>query len=273
MWARMDEPATLTDGCRSNFRHGVMRDRWRGVDLVYHDGDVAVVAGRRRPGGAARAMRLPALGLDLVILVNRNDIRLDAIGRALLDAAVEDGWPEPAPDPPEPLVGDYYAPGGGRLFRFTQADGYAAVDVCGVTSRLRRHPDGLAGESAETAATVFAPSEPGPEPASVAVSGVVAHSVARPPQGMETPVGRYVCLDFGAHIDVVDGEQGSALTLRGPHGNHRHALRPVADDVWRAESLMGSPIQPLIEVERVGRQVQALLLSTQRLQRLRLTPA
>ena len=86
-WQAMKTPQTLANGTSTGYGLGLMTDRYRGAEILYHDGGVK--------GGNSRMVKVPDAGLDIVVMVNRQDVnsalRVDQVSRPLSMSGLEPG--------------------------------------------------------------------------------------------------------------------------------------------------------------------------------------
>lgn len=225
---RMDAPVPLASGFVPNFRRGLMHASYRGVEMIFHDGGVI--------GGLARAARLPALGLNLVVLTNRGDVPVNLVGRRLIDALAGDRL-EPAPIPPRQFwQGTFHEPGSARLYRFELRDGAPMVDMSGTPVLLVEDGTGQKCDSAETCDIAFSLSD---DVLTVHDRGVDRTCRRLAPDYWPSDgegralAGRYHCLDLRTDAIVSVTDEGAELEMRGPLGMRRYRLSPEARNVWR----------------------------------------
>ncbi|MFX8601198.1 hypothetical protein ABTL95_20215, partial [Acinetobacter baumannii] len=83
----------------------------------------------------------------------------------------------------------------------------------------------------ETATLTIVPSDASEAPASITVQdgGEPLVCGRSPPLGAQQtpPLGRYACADLAAEAEILSGDEGPILLLRGAHGSHRHSLLPL----------------------------------------------
>jgi CubicO group peptidase (beta-lactamase class C family) len=232
--ARMDTPVRLATGHEPNFRRGMLRARYRGHDILYHDGGVV--------GGMARAGRIPSLGLQFIAFGNRADFFLNPVSRALIEAAGGDRLTEPAPTrPAQAWAGAYHRPGSARVVTFEAREAVAMVDVNGQPAPLVIDGEEQRCDTTETADLSFRLSRDG-SVLTVDDRGERDELARLPdayaPAGAEVDalLGDYACEDLHATAKVARDDDGPTVEMRGPLGCRRYRLKPVGPRVWRMDA-------------------------------------
>lgn len=98
-WATMRTAMHLNNGASTGYGMGLMIKNYRGLATISHSG-----AGRC---GSAQMIRLPDIGLDVVVMSNNSDISATTIAAQAIDLCVEGLAPPPAPVTP-PATGIYF---------------------------------------------------------------------------------------------------------------------------------------------------------------------
>ncbi len=122
-WACIREPRLLDGGKSTGYGLGLATDRYRGLALLHHGGGVW--------GGNAQMLKVPELGLDLIIMVNRQDVLGAELGYRLIDACVEGLAAFPAPADATPPVGLFRSRDSGRCIDITESGRHQSVDMHG----------------------------------------------------------------------------------------------------------------------------------------------
>jgi D-aminopeptidase len=79
-WNLIKAPHHLQNGCSTGYGLGLMIDRYRGVDTLHHGGNAF--------GGNVQMLKVPSLGLDVMVMVNRQDVWAFALVNKILDACL-----------------------------------------------------------------------------------------------------------------------------------------------------------------------------------------
>ncbi|WP_395345253.1 serine hydrolase domain-containing protein [Variovorax sp. UC122_21] len=105
-------PTELSNGYLHPYGFGLIRETWRGVQILHHAGGVV--------GGTCQMLAAPDHGVQIVVMSNRSDITAVEIAQQLLVVMLEDEL-EPAEIPAsadfaDALCGDYHCALNGRHF-------------------------------------------------------------------------------------------------------------------------------------------------------------
>jgi D-aminopeptidase len=84
-WKMILTPQTLANGTSTGYGLGLVTGHYRGLEVLYHAGGVN--------GGGAQMLKAPALGLDVVVMVNRQDLFATQLVERILDACVSNLQP------------------------------------------------------------------------------------------------------------------------------------------------------------------------------------
>ncbi|HEY1090443.1 MAG TPA: serine hydrolase domain-containing protein, partial [Burkholderiaceae bacterium] len=113
-WEQMLRKPRYSSGAEGDYCLGLIREHWRGVEIVHHAGGVI--------GGNSQMLTVPAQELDLVILCNRNDLVSPALANRIVETLLGDALEAPATPQPRPgLLGRWYAPESQRLIGLLEA--------------------------------------------------------------------------------------------------------------------------------------------------------
>ncbi|HWK74458.1 MAG TPA: serine hydrolase domain-containing protein [Povalibacter sp.] len=81
-WATMRSPQILANGTSTGYGLGLVCGQYRGAHAVYHLGGGM--------GCSAYMVKIPAAGLDVVVMANREDAQAASLGEQILDACLPD---------------------------------------------------------------------------------------------------------------------------------------------------------------------------------------
>jgi CubicO group peptidase (beta-lactamase class C family) len=84
-WQMISTPQTLVNGASTGYGLGLIRGRYRGLEILHHAGGVN--------GGGAQMLKAPELHLDVAVMVNRHDLFATQLVERVLDACVPDLQP------------------------------------------------------------------------------------------------------------------------------------------------------------------------------------
>jgi len=233
-WAVMKAPQTLANGTSTGYGLGLMLDRYRGVDTVSHTGNAL--------GGNAQMLKVPAAGLDVVIMSNRQDVSSMLLANQVIDACLPGLKAAPEPYSGPFAAGTFLSPTTGRVIQLFGKYGRQIASVGG--SELPMEPDDqgefsyvelwkdpkqslmLKGDFAQPAAVRF--KDFGNidecvriEPVTQADADVIA--------------GRYRSEAIGTTATVSMTDAGPRLTTVGRFGSAVFDLECIASGIWRTK--------------------------------------
>lgn len=79
-WKTMRSPQRLSNGVCTDYAMGLVIDQYRGIDVLSHTGGF--------PGVSAYMVKVPSVGLDVVVMLNRDDVLAMSFVDNILDACV-----------------------------------------------------------------------------------------------------------------------------------------------------------------------------------------
>ncbi|MHB8813389.1 MAG: serine hydrolase domain-containing protein [Steroidobacteraceae bacterium] len=234
-WAAMKTPQTLFNGAATHYGLGLNLVRYRGTDLICHQGGGV--------GCNAMMLKAPAAALDLVILSNCSDMCIAAgqLAFKVLDACLPGLDPLEAPSEQPPAVGTYRSPRTGRIIQLIPRDGQQMVSINAVDMPFRPDPSGLLRPAVDaTGWTVSLQGGP-PEPSSVRFSdfGNVEElqPVPRPRSSeLRQILGQYRSESICTQAIVRETDSGAQLRTMGAYGSVDFELECIARDVWRVRA-------------------------------------
>jgi D-aminopeptidase len=114
-WEMMKSPLTLTHGTSTGYGFGLMVNRYRGVETLGHAGN--------NSGANAQTIKVPSVGLDVVVLVNRSDVSSRTLANQILDVCLTGLEPVSASDTKSRITGTFRSPASGRVIQLFVRDG------------------------------------------------------------------------------------------------------------------------------------------------------
>ena len=270
--------ARLTNGHVSPYGLGLVRERWRGVDLVHHAGGVI--------GGSSQMLIAPEHGIQIVVMSNRSDVSAADVALRLLGVLLGGALePEDAPadaDLAEVLAGDYYCAATSESIRIARVadqitlqpfgipvglpllkanDGSLRVNLQSIISMdVRMVGDG--GGAVRTLEIV----EQGYRKRFERVTVAEAPSAA----ALECFAGRWRSSELAADVEI-GGERPSLMSVRGRYGHMSYTLIPVADDACLMRSDDPAvPMQGTVTRRVTAGEAAVLVVNTARTRNLRL---
>jgi hypothetical protein len=234
----MKTPLTLVNGTSTGYGLGLMTGTWHGHDTLHHGGWVM--------GGNSEMLKVPAVGLDIVIMVNRSDVFAKLLGERVLEICLTADHEVPRELASRPAIsGVFRAPRTGRVIQlyvrngqqFASIDGMdipVAADEAGTlrpagiwhylklaiaTCGDREHPSSLRFNS-------YGNVDELPRVAGVSEGAVIA--------------GRYRSDEAGVTATLEQSAGNVRLSTAGPFGSTEQWLECLARGIWRARSSRAS---------------------------------
>lgn len=243
-WAAMRDPYRLANGVASGYGLGLINGRYRGLDVLHHGGTVL--------GGNAQMLKVPAAGLDVVVIVNRHDISAVALGNKLIDVCIANLEPVQSQADSAIATGTYFSARTGRVVELRTSSTnlwakhgrqIASIDFADIP--VEPDASGVLRPVGEGSFQLFALTLHGDRhaPSSITLSecGNV-DTLTRVTAGNRNLKvdGRYNSAATGTVLNIADN--GSRLESQGQFGAATFRLEHLGGRVWRATSI--SPSQP-----------------------------
>jgi len=246
-WQLMRTAQRLTNSVSTGYGLGLFITRYRGVDIVSHPGSWT--------GSNAQMIKVPAAGLDVVVLVNRYDVSSVLLTDKILDACLPSLEPAPT-SPKRPFTnGLFRSPTTGLVIQLYPKDGEQIVAINGMDltgdfdqeGHLR--PSGTFGYVKQTLVLRGDPERP----ASIEISDFGNHDEllalqpsknAAPGEGMRGKAkavatlaieGQYQSYSTGVTADIHQNDSGPRLIFSGRWGTTIYELERLAEDIWHAK--------------------------------------
>lgn len=231
-WTTMRTPQSLENGMSTGYGLGLRRHKHRGVDIISHSGGVM--------GGNCQMLKAPALGLDIVILVNRSDIFGISLAENILDACLV-GIDPPAQPAAAPLhAGTFQSSRTGRVVQLFSHANQQMASIDGFDLPVKADDDGLlrpTGIYPQRGQGILIRDELA-EPRCVELHayGSVDELVriAEDRGASRVPTGRYVSATTGIQVEIVETENSAQMRTAGPSGSATYDLVSLGPGVWRA---------------------------------------
>lgn len=211
--AQLQEVAPFTNGTANIYARGLEVEEWRGLTLVSHGG--------LWPGFKTAFLRVPARRLTVILMTNHGGLDAQAMGTAVLEAALEgDAVLHPVPAMPvlDGLAGSYATEEGATLDLWLDEAGKPMARQHGVAFPLGPRGDGRLHALRGGFRFALERTDSG-----LRLHGDAGHSAALHPLAERVPLqceGRFHCEDVAATWTVsagewwVDGPQAKAGPFR-----------------------------------------------------------
>jgi D-aminopeptidase len=234
-WKTLKTPQTLVNGTSTGYGMGLFTGRYRGVETLHHAGGGM--------GGNAQMLKVPAAGLDIVVMVNREDAWTPLFAEKILDACL------PGLDPVKrasngPLAaGIFRSPATGRVIQLFARDERQIASIDGMDIPVEPDeggvlwPVGIFRHEKKAMALAGDPAKP----VSIRLSdfGTLDELVREKPvkdTDVSAIVGRYRS-DTGIEATISQTEDGPRLLTVGPFGSVVSRLECLTQGIWRAHSM------------------------------------
>jgi D-aminopeptidase len=230
----MREPQRLANGVSTGYGLGLMRGRYRGVEIIHHAGNAL--------GGNAQMLKVPDAGLDVVVMSNRQDVQSMSLVNDILDAVLPGLEPIEPPAGGGVATGVFRSPGTGRVIQLFGKEGAQIVSIGGIDvpfgadgagglrplavfSYIRQCVE-LSGDPLRPESIVFTDFGTRDEllrvgPGKTADAGKI--------------VGRYSCQSVQVEATITESGAGPRLRTVGRFGSTTYALAPLAEGIWRTK--------------------------------------
>jgi len=233
MWETLTQPLELANGTSTGYGLGLRTRTYRGVKTVGHAGGVM--------GGSSQIFKVPAAGLDVVILVNRHDVSAAALAESVLDACVADLEPIKPRRAVRGSTGLYCSAASGRVVQLSVQENRQMAAIDGVDMEMEPDAAGVmwsVGPFAHLQQGVISKGD-SERPASIRLSDFGNVEALESVDTASEPnpgafLGHYEAMAVKAHAVVCEGAKGPELHTRGPFGSTQYTLTRLGKNIWRA---------------------------------------
>jgi D-aminopeptidase len=235
-WRLIRTSQTLRNGTSTGYGFGLHSECFQGMDLQHHSGGGL--------GGSAHLARVPALGLDVIVLVNREDVSATSLAEKVL-AACMGRWlidVSRATEAAGTAKGVFCSRKTHRVIELGHADGLQAMSIDGLRMPTERGADGAlrpAGIFRSMKQVVHLQGPLGcPESLRLNDYGNDDILIRKPggPPNADVIVGRYRWnADLQTEATIYMGKDGPRMTTIGCFGKADYQLVCIAEGIWRAQ--------------------------------------
>jgi CubicO group peptidase (beta-lactamase class C family) len=231
-WQSMKSPHYLINGTSTGYGLGLVIDRYRGLETIYHGGNAL--------GGNAHMLKAPAIGLDVVILVNREDVWGVLLGNKILDACVSNLEPAKAPHSGPFATGIFCSPYTGRVIQLFAQNGRQIASIGGNNLPVEPDENGVlrpADLFSYMKFVVLLVGDP-QSPSSIKFTDFGNSDELIRVEPAEKPdtaaiAGRYRSDPTDTEAIISHAPGGAQLNTRGRFGSSMYLLECLADNIWR----------------------------------------
>jgi D-aminopeptidase len=241
-WELMKAPQRLANGESTEYGLGLSLAPYRGIEAVWHAGGGL--------GGNSFIIKVPAVGLDVVILANRQDVSAMELGEKVLDACLIGLDPIDEGAPEDIATGTFKGRMSGRVLKLFERDNAQFIQWNGEESRVSLGENGglrpVGGLVPPNSMSFFIQGDwPRPD-------AVVFRSFGEDeeldqvgdasPTESQAIVGVYRSESTGTQAIIEDRENDMLMKTRGRFGTSVYPLECLGKRVWRASKNPGSMI-------------------------------
>jgi D-aminopeptidase len=249
-WKAMKEPQILANGSATSYGLGLYLNRYRGVETIHHAGGVM--------GGNAQMLKVPAVGLDAVVLVNRHDVIGMLLVNKILDATLIGLEPIAQSDSAPFIEGIFSSPTTGRVVHLFAEEGRQFASIDGVprpvSSYGRRilRPTGPAGAMLDLDLTLLGNPE---RPTAIGLRDCGTLDELTPVKpadncGAGAIAGRYRSQATGTDAVISDTGEGPRLKTIGRYGSVVGDIQCLAEGIWWARETTGGSLGGVLSFAR-----------------------
>ena len=259
LWLRhMDDPVIGSDQSWTALRTpitshgyglGLFVDAHRGLERWHHAGAVM--------GGSSQMVKIPAAGLDIVILSNgRSSLEGYGLADSIIDLCIADLPPIPEGRTSPTATGIYYSRATGRVMRLADKDGAQMIAIGAITLPARTGQDGsLSLPILPTDMRITLGAEG--DLLTVCEFGKVdqlERLALSTGADVRSIIGDYEneAASLTASILIETGAGSAQLVLGSPMGSTTYKLVPLADGLWEATGGTGLPLVVTLEFGESG---------------------
>jgi D-aminopeptidase len=234
-WSTIKSPHRLGNGTSTGYGLGLFQGHYRGAECCYHAGGGM--------GGNAQMLKVPAVGLDIVVMVNREDLWSPLLVEEILDATLT-GLDSQRAAPCGPgSSGTFRSSTTGRVVQLFPRDERQIASVDGMDIPVEPHecgalrPVGIFRYERKELTLIGDPMTP-----SAIELNDFGHleTLLRLEQTGDDDgnriVGEYQSNSTGIRAIISKVANGLRLATSGKFGSAEYRLENLADGVWRAKS-------------------------------------
>jgi hypothetical protein len=225
----MKTPLKLANGASTGYGLGLITDRYRGVETLSHAGGVL--------GGNSQMLKVPAIGLDIVVIVNRHDALGMRLANRILDACLPSLEPE-CPQTGAAVIGTFQSKRTRRVIQLLVQEGQQIASIDGLDVPCVRDGD-LLHPTAEYSSIKYMLTVADDPPTLIRFNDFGNHdeftALPLPRSEVVVPFGRYRSESTGTEAMVFEKDDGARLRTIGRFGFVDFRLECLADRIWRAK--------------------------------------
>jgi D-aminopeptidase len=251
-WATMKTPLRIANGIPTGYGLGLMIDRYSGVETLSHSGNGL--------GGNSQMIKVPAAGLDVVIMVNRQDVDSRKLANQILDDCMAGLEPvKESPQSDEFIAGTFRSPTSGHVIQLFATEGKQLVAINGGEMPFVLGEDGVLRPPADLSfikqSVALVGSRLRPSAIRFEDFGNLDELVpveSTPNADVASIAGCYRSKSTGTQITVGVTDEGPRLITVGRFGSAKYSLECLGEGLWRARSLTPAKWGGIVSFDRAG---------------------
>lgn len=230
-WRLMKSPTRLSDGGTTEYGMGLFLDRYRGVETVSHSGGGL--------GSNSQMIKVPSLGFDINIMVNRHDIYATALANKVMDACIVGLEPRRESAAGSLVTGLYQSPQTGHVVLLWPKDDKQMLSYNGGCElAVERGREGELTLPDGSISVALLGREDSPARVRFRSRGWVDELTAIESLTSVDPeaiLGTYRSAPTGTEIRIVRTSGELVMQSRGRWGSTAYRLRALARGIWQAK--------------------------------------
>jgi len=233
-WSLMLAPQRLTTGCEARYGFGLMIDNYRGALTVHHAGNAL--------GGNAQMLKVPSVGLDVVVLVNRQDVWGFELVKRVLDVCLEGLDPPPESCVRPSIAGIFRSPSTNRVVELFDKEGQQWARMGVAELPMECAPDGALSYAQiwDENAVKIRPVGDNRTPDTIVLSEFGNDDELRLEAAVSSAetsaiVGRYRAQRSRIEAQIVVADGLCRLMTAGGVGAVTYELKPIGERLWRTQ--------------------------------------
>jgi CubicO group peptidase (beta-lactamase class C family) len=250
-WQAMKAPLSLSNGIATGYGFGLITSEYRGVETLSHAGGLM--------GCNSHMLKVPAAGLDVVIMVNRHDVLGMSLTYRILDACLP-GLDDVEAELQGPCAtGIFQSAKTGRVIQLYAKEGKQMVVLQGAESQYVSDAEGVLHPIPEYRFFKYAVTLLGDRarPSSIRFSDFGSVDELAPLAPCRNADGSWIAGAYrsgttGAQITISNDGDRPQMTSVGRYGSVRFSLECLAEGVWKAKAMNALAWAGILSFERDG---------------------
>jgi CubicO group peptidase (beta-lactamase class C family) len=243
-WDTMSKPMVLPNGTSTRYGLGLLLGRYRGVEIIGHGGNTN--------GSNSKMLKVPSAGLDIQVMVNRDDVSAPQFAERILDVCLPDLDPVADPFGGPFVTGAFRSSRTGRVLQlrapaaipplYPQRRQISSLD--GLDLHVEPDDNGVLSEAGMTSPWRWTVTLQGEHAAlsSIQLNYFGDIDDLLPVEPVDDPdvaaiVGCYRSEMSGTEAVIAETPDGPSLHTVGQFGSADFKLECIGRDTWRAQSL------------------------------------